>query len=153
MESSSSSIAQSVCVGFFSHIISDCNLCISIGCLCFHNQFYSSFKHNTSFVSRFSTIRRSHKSATHSPLTRSGGRYGGGNNVGGSTGCQAPVATGSTFETSTGNVREDSLVSTTIGGGRDSRIPGSVSEDSVLAKELSEFSKRNSDGEYIILYL
>ncbi|KAH9521421.1 Potassium voltage-gated channel sub KQT member 4 [Dermatophagoides farinae] len=105
-----------------------------------------SFKHNTSFVSRFSTIRRSHKSATHSPLTRSGGRYGGGNNGGGSTGCQAPVATGSTFETSTGNVREDSLVSTTIGGGRDSRIPGSVSEDSVLAKELSEFSKRNSDG-------
>ncbi|KAH7637455.1 hypothetical protein HUG17_7661 [Dermatophagoides farinae] len=104
-----------------------------------------SFKHNTSFVSRFSTIRRSHKSATHSPLTRSGGRYGGGNNGGGSTGCQAPVATGSTFETSTGNVREDSLVSTTIGGGRDSRIPGSVSEDSVLAKELSEFSKRNSD--------
>ncbi|XP_075679038.1 uncharacterized protein LOC113799183 isoform X6 [Dermatophagoides pteronyssinus] len=101
-----------------------------------------SFKHNTSFVSRFSTIRRSHKSATHSPLTRSGGRYGGG---GGNNGGQTPGPGQSTFETSASNIREDSLISTTIGG-RDSRLPGSVSEDSVIAKELSEFSKRNSDG-------
>nr|XP_027205582.1 uncharacterized protein LOC113799183 isoform X4 [Dermatophagoides pteronyssinus] len=100
-----------------------------------------SFKHNTSFVSRFSTIRRSHKSATHSPLTRSGGRYGGG---GGNNGGQTPGPGQSTFETSASNIREDSLISTTIGG-RDSRLPGSVSEDSVIAKELSEFSKRNSD--------
>ncbi|XP_075679037.1 uncharacterized protein LOC113799183 isoform X5 [Dermatophagoides pteronyssinus] len=101
----------------------------------------SVFKHNTSFVSRFSTIRRSHKSATHSPLTRSGGRYGGG---GGNNGGQTPGPGQSTFETSASNIREDSLISTTIGG-RDSRLPGSVSEDSVIAKELSEFSKRNSD--------
>ena len=119
-----------------------------MGCFYFekNNQFYSSFKHNTSFVSRFSTIRRSHKSATHSPLTRSGGRYGGG---GGNNGGQTPGPGQSTFETSASNIREDSLISTTIGG-RDSRLPGSVSEDSVIAKELSEFSKRNSDGEYMI---
>ncbi|KAH9416054.1 Potassium voltage-gated channel sub KQT member 4, partial [Dermatophagoides pteronyssinus] len=103
-----------------------------------------SFKHNTSFVSRFSTIRRSHKSATHSPLTRSGGRYGGGGG-GGNNGGQTPGPGQSTFETSASNIREDSLISTTIGG-RDSRLPGSVSEDSVIAKELSEFSKRNSDA-------
>ncbi|XP_075679042.1 uncharacterized protein LOC113799183 isoform X10 [Dermatophagoides pteronyssinus] len=105
----------------------------------------SVFKHNTSFVSRFSTIRRSHKSATHSPLTRSGGRYGGG---GGNNGGQTPGPGQSTFETSASNIREDSLISTTIGG-RDSRLPGSVSEDSVIAKELSEFSKRNSDDDDI----
>ncbi|XP_054161019.1 potassium voltage-gated channel subfamily KQT member 5-like [Oppia nitens] len=69
------------------------------------------FKHNTSFVSRFSTIRR-HKSTTHSPLTRN--RFG----------------------TSSANGRHN----------RDdgSRMPGSLSEDSV-AKDISDASKRNSD--------
>lgn len=67
------------------------------------------FKHNTSFVSRFSTIRR-HKS-THSPLTRN--RFG---------------------ASASEHGRDDG-----------SRIPGSLSEDSV-AKDISDASKRNSDG-------
>ena len=79
----------------------------------------NSFKHNTSFVSRFSTIRR-HKSAAHSPLNRS--RWG---------------ASASEHGAAT---REDSL-----SGTRDNRMPGSLSEDSV-AKEISDASKRNSDG-------
>lgn len=88
-----------------------------------------SFKHNTSFVSRFSTIRR-HKSATHSPLTRN--RFGtSASEQGGQTGASAAPAG-----------REDSL-----SGTRDARMPGSLSEDSV-AKEVSDASKRNSDGKY-----
>ncbi|KAI2798146.1 Potassium voltage-gated channel sub KQT member 4 [Blomia tropicalis] len=80
------------------------------------------FKHNTSFVSRFSTIRR-HKSATHSPITRN--RWG--------------ANPGSGSETNPTTTREDSL-----SGVRDTRMPGSLSEDSV-AKEVSDASKRNSD--------
>ncbi|CAG2167141.1 unnamed protein product, partial [Oppiella nova] len=68
------------------------------------------FKHNTSFVSRFSTIRR-HKS-THSPLTRN--RFG-------------------TSSAPDHHSRDDG-----------SRMPGSLSEDSV-AKDISDASKRNSD--------
>ena len=85
-----------------------------------------SFKHNTSFVSRFSTIRR-HKSATHSPLTRS--RWGASASEHGQV------------------TREDSL-----SGTRDSRMPGSLSEDSV-AKEVSDASKRNSEGKLKVLFV
>ena len=80
-------------------------------CLIYFNILLISFKHNTSFVSRFSTIRR-HKS-THSPLTRN--RFG--------------VSSAPDHRS-----RDDS-----------SRIPGSLSEDSV-AKDISDASKRNSDG-------
>lgn len=89
---------------------------------------FNRFKHNTSFVSRFSTIRRSRKSSTHSPLARAG-RYN---------------ASGSEPGT-----RDDSIVGTGSVSGQPpvSRIPGSVSEDSVVVKEISDLSKRNgSDG-------
>ncbi|XP_015790727.1 uncharacterized protein LOC107367531 isoform X6 [Tetranychus urticae] len=83
----------------------------------------SLFKHNTSFVSRFSTKRR-HKPTTtpshvHSPVTRS--RY-------------TPLAD-STNQRNEGNNNNDGP-----------RIPASVSEDSVT-KEVSDTSKRNSDDE------
>ena len=99
-----------------------------------------SFKHNTSFVSRFSTIRR-HKSATHSPLARN--RFG---TSASEHGAQPPStaagATAATVAGTTAGTREDSL-----SGTRDTRMPGSLSEDSV-AKEVSDASKRNSDGKY-----
>ena len=75
-------------------------------------------------MSRFSTIRR-HKSAAHSPVGRLPNRTSGWG------------ASASEHGTAT---REDSL-----SGPRDTRLPGSVSEDSV-AKEISDVSKRNSDG-------
>jgi len=86
----------------------------------FVNTHTFSFKHNTSFVSRFSTIRR-HKPqasqhAAHSPITRN--RFAGA-----------------------------SQQSSTTVGDDGTRIPPSVSEDSVT-KEVSDASKRNSDGMY-----
>lgn len=75
------------------------------------------FKHNTSFVSRFSTIRR-HKSPSshaHSPISRN--RFG------------------------ASSVTDHSANQETFS----SRLPASMSQDSVV-KENSEASKKNSDG-------
>ncbi|KAH8022184.1 hypothetical protein HPB51_023034 [Rhipicephalus microplus] len=75
------------------------------------------FKHNTSFVSRLSTIRRHRQPATpshlHSPMSRS--RYH----------CDS-------------NASQDNVM-------HSGRLPASFSEDSV-ARDISDASKRNSDG-------
>ncbi|KAL3220140.1 hypothetical protein MRX96_030072 [Rhipicephalus microplus] len=76
------------------------------------------FKHNTSFVSRLSTIRRHRQPATpshlHSPMSRS--RYH----------CDS-------------NASQDNVM-------HSGRLPASFSEDSV-ARDISDASKRNSDDE------
>ena len=82
--------------------------------------YFHRFKHNTSFVSRFSTIRR-HKSpsSAHSPAARMTHRH----------------TAGTTSESFRGE------------GASAARIPPSVSTDSVT-KEISDISKRNSDGKW-----
>lgn len=102
-----------------------------------------SFKHNTSFVSRFSTIRR-HKVSTpshsHSPGIKQSGTGPG------TSGCS----------TSTHHQGHRTLTATSSLGASSnepmatSRIHPSVSNDSVT-KEVSDASKRNSDGQWILL--
>ncbi|UXI21633.1 testis-specific serine/threonine-protein kinase 1-like [Sarcoptes scabiei] len=103
----------------------------------------SVFKHNTSFVSRFSTIRR-YKATAHSPLTRTNTTVGGSGGTGGGGGSIVGNYDGSQAHgtaVSEPPTRDDSISSVIQ---ESNRLPGSVSEDSV-AKEVCETSKRNSD--------
>ncbi|XP_053201857.1 uncharacterized protein LOC128386803 isoform X3 [Panonychus citri] len=95
----------------------------------------SLFKHNTSFVSRFSTKRR-HKPTTtpshvHSPVTRN--RY--------------TSLSDTANQRNDGNNNNNSNTSNSNNNNTSDgpRIPASVSEDSVT-KEVSDTSKRNSEG-------
>lgn len=108
--------------------------------------YYRSFKHNTSFVSRFSTIRR-YKATAHSPLTRTNTTVGGSGGTGGGGGSIVGNYDGSQAHgtaVSEPPTRDDSISSVIQ---ESNRLPGSVSEDSV-AKEVCETSKRNSDGKF-----
>lgn len=107
-------------------------------------------------MSRFSTIRR-HKPQQPPPTSAGGGGGPGGGGGGGST--QSPLSSRSRCTalnlanslTSAGGA--DSLsaqrgsdgLCAAAGLGLDRRLPGSLSEDSVT-KEISDASKRNSDG-------
>lgn len=97
------------------------------------------FKHNTSFVSRFSTKRR-HKPTTtpshvHSPVTRN--RY--------------TSLSDTANQRNDGNNNNNSNTSNSNNNNTSDgpRIPASVSEDSVT-KEVSDTSKRNSEGKKTI---
>lgn len=126
----------------FSSQIPASNVTLCTCCLC-----RNSFKHNTSFVSRFSTIRR-HKVSTpshsHSPGIKQSGTGAG------TSGCSTSTTHHQGHRTLTAT---SSLGASTNEPMATSRIHPSISNDSVT-KEVSDASKRNSDGQlfFIIFY-
>ena len=102
----------------------------------------ASFKHNTSFVSRFSTIRR-HKSGSG----QGGQQQQTANSQSQFTGRSRSTALGNTLSSAVDALNAQRLNETLYGSTMltdRSRLAGSLSEDSVVTKE--QISGRNSDG-------
>lgn len=111
------------------------------------------FKHNTSFVSRFSTIRR-HKPSSQpaqSAVITTGTSGGMGGTTGGTGSTQSPLGNRSRCAAlhlvdSLSAQRGSEALCASLGLDR-RQMAGSLSEDSVN-KEVSDMSKRNSDGKW-----
>ena len=103
----------------------------------------NSFKHNTSFVSRFSTIRR-HKSSSGQSAQQAA------NNQSQLTARSrsAAIALGNTLSSAVDALNaqrlNDNLYGSTIVSSDRNRMAGSLSQDSIIAKD--QVSGRNSDG-------
>ena len=98
------------------------------------------FKHNTSFVSRFSTIRR-HRSSDKS----SHGHPSPGLRVNHSSSRLAAPSSSGDKQTQSNQQQQQQSDSTGPSG---TRLPTSTSSDSVAKEICDSASKRNSDGEY-----
>lgn len=103
------------------------------------------FKHNTSFVSRFSTIRR-HRSSDKS----SHGHPSPGLRVNHSSSRLAAPSSSSGDKQTQSNQQQQQSDSTGPSG---TRLPTSTSSDSVAKEMCDSASKRNSDGEYHTDYI